>query len=325
MEIVLHIGPHKTGTTSIQKFLRKRGQKAKKGIFYPPAPDENGPGHALLAWKTLGIKEDMPPIASLDEVVSQAAIKGIQKLIFSAEDFSIAFFVGMDRLVESLGKHKIHLVCTYTPVVRRVLSIWQEEVKHGACYPLNDIPNFTSNSPTLQPTLARKFMEALKPHKVSLILAYSRDPLALLTVFSEVIGLNAAPNPAIAPSNVSLGTVEAETLRALNVLSHRHGVDPESAKELRLQLLRLFLSDAWKQHSQKIPLGVPDAAVASFVERLTGEFDREFDRLRQDPRVSIYDTRLAQPSLKVQEPASRKRRMTGSLRRLVQMPQWSSR
>ena len=55
MEIVLHVGPHKTGTTTVQQFLHDNlaDDHPQPGHWYP-RPDRNGPGHARLAWQTLG-------------------------------------------------------------------------------------------------------------------------------------------------------------------------------------------------------------------------------------------------------------------------------
>lgn len=325
MEIVLHIGPHKTGTTSVQKFLKKHTRKTKKQFYYPPIPDGHGPGHALLAWHTLGVRTDIQPVAPLADVISEAAGKGVRQLVLSAEDFSIAFFTGMDKLAKALERHPVHLICTFTPVARRVLSIWQEEVKHGALYPSSDIPSFAANSPTLQPALARKFTEALNPSRVSLILAYSSDPAALLKVVGDIIGLDVPPDPAMAPANVSMGTIEIETLRAFNAITHQQGVDPATTKAMRDYLMQLFLSEMWNQSFGKVPLRFPDPAVAAFAERLASEFETEFDRLRQDPRITFHDTRLVEPALlQARKPKRHRRRLTASLRRFVQIPQWGS-
>lgn len=325
MEIVLHIGPHKTGTTSIQKFLKKYGRRIKKGFYYPSVPEGHGPGHAVLAWQTLGLKDDLQPITPLADVISRAASNGVKRLVLSAEDFSIAFFTGMDKLVRAFDRYPVHLVCTFTPVARRVLSVWQEEVKHGACYPSSDIPSFAANSPSLQPTLVRRFTEALNPSRVSLILAYSSDPAALLKVVGDVIGLDVAPDPALAPANVSMGAIEIETLRAFNAITHHQGLDPATAKAMRDTLAQLFLSETWSRSFGKVPLSFPDPAVAAFAERLASEFESEFDKLRQDPRITFHDTRLVEPALlQVRKSKRRKRQLAASIRRLVHIPEWGS-
>ena len=56
MKIYLHVGPHKTGTTSVQQWMLDNARKHMKlyGLYYPEPPEE-GPGHALLAWDSLGM------------------------------------------------------------------------------------------------------------------------------------------------------------------------------------------------------------------------------------------------------------------------------
>lgn len=53
MKAVIHIGTHKTGTTTIQHFLDRNRQSLKKqGVFYPALPTRNGGAHHWLAWAT---------------------------------------------------------------------------------------------------------------------------------------------------------------------------------------------------------------------------------------------------------------------------------
>lgn len=88
-------------------------------------------------------------------------------------------------------------------------------------------------------------------------------------------------------------------------MAQRVGLDAPSATTLRGYLQQLFGSEIWQQTCQKVPLVHPDAAVLAFAQRLGHEFDLEIDRLRQDSRITIYDTRLVDYALKTKAEQSR--------------------
>lgn len=95
MNIILHIGWHKTGTTSIQEFLKKNSNKLihENKVYYP---DEGliGCAHHQIAWVLKG--QDSSPWGKLDisndSLLIEKAIESCKKhdcenLIFSSEEF----------------------------------------------------------------------------------------------------------------------------------------------------------------------------------------------------------------------------------------------
>jgi hypothetical protein len=95
MNIIIHIGWHKTGTTSIQAFLKKNCQKLiqENKIYYPTEGLFNN-AHHHLAWALSGV--DASPWGKLNPInentLIQQAIEsgqklGCQNLIFSSEKF----------------------------------------------------------------------------------------------------------------------------------------------------------------------------------------------------------------------------------------------
>jgi hypothetical protein len=85
--LVLHIGVHKTGSTSVQNALAANaGLLARHGILYPkyPGAPAQVTNHNRLAWE---IAEGVIDIAKLREWAESLAQKDARTLIISAEEF----------------------------------------------------------------------------------------------------------------------------------------------------------------------------------------------------------------------------------------------
>src|SRR5262245_45668517 len=90
MRVVLHIGPHKTGTTSIQAHLLSVfGADVPSRVWYPRAA-KWGPGHAELAWQLTGLNSYHATDRDLSYILSHAHEFGVDTLILSSEEFSRA-------------------------------------------------------------------------------------------------------------------------------------------------------------------------------------------------------------------------------------------
>ena len=82
MQLVIHAGIHRTGTTSLQRYLAKnRAGLAAQGVDYPG--EENN--HQPLAWALY--RGQCGPEAVL--ALASAAPAGTQQLVLSGEDFAI--------------------------------------------------------------------------------------------------------------------------------------------------------------------------------------------------------------------------------------------
>ena len=98
LDVLFHVGPHKTGTTTLQyAFDALRSVFASAGIYYPKGLHESGAHHAL-AWQLLGRPlaflglsptdvED--PKVRLRNWVKDATSTGCETILLSAEDLSL--------------------------------------------------------------------------------------------------------------------------------------------------------------------------------------------------------------------------------------------
>lgn len=259
MEIALHIGPHKTGTTSIQKTLRSTfGSAQPTGPVWYPEMAWGGPGHDALARDPAGMNNTV-----------QAAVRaGVETLLISAENLSHSYPDKFGWLRSALAGHDLHLLMTMTPFVVRAPSVWQETVKHGAAAPHEAMDESVLLEPSLQADLLEVAAEHLAPRRISVILAHPGHPSTrLIDNFFDALGLESAPGRPRA--NRSLGLIEAEMLSRFNALWRTHVPegDDETQRKLRGRLLSVFLSEFWQKNSPRLPIPIPEDLAVVMAER----------------------------------------------------------
>lgn len=184
--VILHVGPHKTGTTSIQFALM-----AGDSFAYPP-PGMFGPGHAHIAWRALGINGFPAEAGLLVDLVQAANSPG--PVVFSSEEFSKAFVLGstpesIERLTEEFP---VELVITLTPLADRLMSEAQELIKHRACLDLAsvaDLLEVLNSQPGLSPNFLSRFVNMAKWSKIHFVVVNKQNPNFLIGAFSEIIGV----------------------------------------------------------------------------------------------------------------------------------------
>src|ERR1700728_1789519 len=85
----LHVGTHKTATTSLQHFLSTSPQElAERGWFYPRTgrPAEASTGHHNLAWEISGDRRFRPENGGREALIGEIA-ETDRNIIISSEDF----------------------------------------------------------------------------------------------------------------------------------------------------------------------------------------------------------------------------------------------
>lgn len=217
MEILLHIGPHKTATTSLQQALLKHYGTSNPGTIWYPPPKNHGPGHAELAWDFYDqtTHSHQPSLNSLTRIVSFAEHSGCNQLILSAEDFSHLDDAAITRVHDQIRGHELHLLATLTPFRRRLASTWQEMVKHGYDESLAAFITQIPNLQAMQGNLINRWIEILKPKKTFIVNIQPEASSELVfKEISELTGINLQPDTA--RLNQGLGGIETHILRFLN-------------------------------------------------------------------------------------------------------------
>jgi hypothetical protein len=239
VELLIHIGPHKTGTTSLQQSLLQRYGAHKPQKIWYPTPEKNGPGHAELAWS---FYQNADPTSNqlLAKLLDAGLKNGCEKIIISAEDFSHLEDSSIFRLKRDLKGLVIHLLVTLTPLRKRLTSTWQEMVKHGYDGTIENFLDSLKEFKQFQADLVERWVRILMPEKTSVVhIDNSSAPEKLFKDVSACTGLEIDGTKA--SMNQSLGNIETKALRFLNHLNltkYNH--------RTRKLLIRLFQSKAWR-------------------------------------------------------------------------------
>ena len=165
MKVFLHIGPHKTGTTSIQAYLLSRfgSAEATRPQWYPE-PRKTGPGHARLAAQ-MNNRRLTTGSNPLDAVVEAAREAAVDALLLSSEDFVGAYPKRLADYARALEHTDVVLLTTQNSLPNRIASLWQENVKHGHPGEMSGSIEAIFNRRGIRPGLLTAFAEALNPRR----------------------------------------------------------------------------------------------------------------------------------------------------------------
>jgi hypothetical protein len=226
---LVHIGPHKTGTTAIQGALHlARERLATQGVVYP------GRGRQPL-WPVLAVTgqpalrgEPRPDITYWDHLVRDISAAGDQRVVLSSEFFAEADDTTARRVVEDLGGASVHVVVTLRSLTRILPSQWQQYLQNGYHFRylewLEGILSEPPRTPTpgfwrrhRHDTLTARWAAAVGAENLTVIVIDESDRLMLLHIFESMLGL---PSGFLIPeeraANRSLTVAEAELVRLLN-------------------------------------------------------------------------------------------------------------
>jgi hypothetical protein len=248
---LLHVGPHKTGTTSVQQaFHTSRQALARQGIAYaghtsqPMVPvqtlvdaytdrDVVGSASTLRPWK-----------AFAREVRRSRA----QCVVVSSEFFADARVPAVERAVQDLGRSDLHVVVTLRPLAILLTSQWQQYVQSGLRADLDTWLTAMlreADTTRLTPTfwwrhrhdrLVQRWADAVGTDHLTVVVADRNRPDHLLRVFEELTGAEQGTLAAdVDLANRSLTWSEVEVIREFN----RQFTKARLPREMHLQVMRL--------------------------------------------------------------------------------------
>jgi hypothetical protein len=227
--VLLHIGPHKTGTTAVQGALHtQREQLAQLSIHYP------GP-HRQVRAAAMALSGALPlpgqprvPAARWDRLVAEVArARRTQRVVVSSEFFADCRDDAIRRAVDELGP--VHIVVTLRPLASVMISQWQQYVQNGLQARVEDWfdgmlrrPPYRSPTPSFwrrhrHGELVTRWAAVAGAESVTVVVL-DDDRSTVMRRFDELTGL---PPGTLTPErdcpvNRSLTHGEAELLRLLN-------------------------------------------------------------------------------------------------------------
>lgn len=246
---VVHIGPHKTGTTSLQcAFHESRGSLEAQGVHY--AGRQRHPMQEVLS--LLARENGKPPASAptTDQpwraLVSEVDASDADRVVVSSEFFADAKPAAMRAVVDDLGPDRVQVLVTLRPLARLLQSQWQQYVQGGLTMGYDDWLAEMLRKPRsgVSPTfwwrhrhdeLIERWAELVGTERVTVVVVDDRDHDLLLRDVERLLALS--PGTLLAAEgqgNRSLTLGEVEIVRQFNLQFQDAGL----SKTLYQQVMR---------------------------------------------------------------------------------------
>ena len=209
---LVHIGPPKTGTTSLQRaFHSGREAVARQGVHYVgPTHQPVGPILAVTG-RTNPISGKPPSRWTWRLLVNEVRRAKEPRVVLSSEFLADARPDAIRTIVGDLGAEQVHVVVTLRPLARIVPSQWQQFVQSGLRQSYDDWLDvmFKGPPPTPMPTfwfrhrhdqLIARWADVVGPERVTVVALDDADHGMILRVFEQLTGLETARWSPIATS-----------------------------------------------------------------------------------------------------------------------------
>lgn len=286
---LLHIGPHKTGTTSLQNSIRaNREEILRQGVYYGAPEGRLASNRIARSLLRLPFKNpnEVVDYGEWEDQVARVKASGAPRVIVSGEEFSFCEKREIQTLLDDLGRDRVHVVVTARPLAKVLPSQWQLDLRGS----------FTSSSFeewlgwTLRPRgvrriaqligvphpfwfrhrhdqLARRWADAIGADRVSVVVVDDRDHRVLLSAFEHLLGLSSGTlQPVDGKSNPSLTAQEiAIILRLQKKMQERERLFAERVRSRQIQRRLLAIRER-RATDQKITLpqwAVPEVTQVS--------------------------------------------------------------
>ncbi len=224
--IFVHCGLPKTGTSYLQSICsRSEGALAAQGLALLPREGTTAFQVMLDVRGELSPELDPPEVfGALDRLCADVAAVTTPRALLSQELFSLASTDEAGRLVAALDG-EVHLVVTVRDLARQLPSLWQQQVKARGVTSYDDFLARVTGDDSGAPRGydLRAVLEQWRPHvppeRVHVVtVPRPGSATGLLTRFCEVVGVDPETLDTSEPAeNLSLGMVQAELLRRVNV------------------------------------------------------------------------------------------------------------
>lgn len=257
---LLHIGPPKTGTTTIQAaFHDAREASLAQGVRYAGRSQHSAIA-VLAGTGRPSFKGDQvpPPPAKWRAFLKDIETAPEPRVVISSEFFADAEPAIIPRLVDELGRDRLHVVLTLRPLSRILPSQWQQFVKSGLSLSYDTWLDGIFNKPdSTTPTfwrrhhhheLAALWAAEVGAKNVTVIVINDRDHEDVLRVLEGMTGLREGTLRTIDDHvNRSMTLPEAEAVRAFNIAFRAEGL----SNDLLHRVMNFGTSDYMKARPPK--------------------------------------------------------------------------
>jgi hypothetical protein len=248
---LLHVGPHKTGTATLQgAFHAGRGELRGHGVRYAGRTRQAiEAAHAItsLAWQNAAGRT--PSLRAWRALVREVEGAREPRVVISSESFSNATAAQARRIAADLDPSRLHVVVTTRPIARVLPSRWQQSVQDGITSSFETWLRGVLESPQVEETgfwrcqrhdqLASRWVEVLGPERVTVVVVDDAEHRFVLDVFEALLDLPAGTLRAQGGlTNRSLTLPEVEAIRAFNLAFVAAGLGSALASPLHGRVMR---------------------------------------------------------------------------------------
>lgn len=232
--VFLHVGTPKSATTYIQDSLwSNRKELRALGLQMPLA-------HQLAHWRvgmharSLGVDGGREFPVEFGRFLSRTE-EWDGDILLTTEILCALGPKQTKLFVDLIKADEVHVIITARDFVRQVTAEWQQHIRGGSIRPLEDfVSDIKKRDPNLWfwrvqdiDAIAARWAEAVPAHRIHLVTVpkTSDDPELVWKRFCSVVGVD--PNrvpPRVDQSNVSLGYLQAESLRRIALWRIKNGV-----------------------------------------------------------------------------------------------------
>src|SRR5262245_18456689 len=276
---LIHVGPHKTGTTAVQNALWKARQSMREqGVHL--AGKSRHPSNAVraVAEQSSPYEVDKPPsMRHWRDLVDEIRGAREPRVVVSSEMFAWARGDQIERIVGDLDRERLRVVVTLRPLLRVMPSMWQQNIQQGRTAAFETWLREVLADPerpfwTLErhDALIDRWVAALGVERVSAIVVDDADHGLVMRAFEGLLGLTRGTLvPERDRMNRSLTMAEAEAVRALNIEFNARGL----SRDLHSRTMRFGAAQLMKTRvpaRREAPVAVPAWAYPE-VARIQGE------------------------------------------------------
>lgn len=226
--VYLHVGAPKTGTSFLQDILwENRAALARGGVTVPATRLRTF--RATVDLRELPLQGRSPDVPGSWHRLVDEVLDATGTVVVSHELFSRATEEQAGRGMEALRSAEVHVVYTARDLGRQIPAEWQQQIQHRGNASMGEfVDDVVYRGPLAEwfwyvqdpAAVLRRWGRTLPPEHLHLITVPSQgtDPSLLWHRFATLIGFTPdLYETGMARSNTSLGAVEAELLRRVNL------------------------------------------------------------------------------------------------------------
>jgi hypothetical protein len=235
---LLHVGPHKTGTTSLQAALfASRAAMLEQGVRHVGRTRNPAAAVRAVTGQPAPTTPGRPPsIGFWRDLVGEFRHAREPLTVVSSEFFAWARPPVIDRIAGDLGRDRLHVVVTLRPLGRILPSQWQQNVQAGMLLGYADWLDTVFGERTVRTRTAfwwlhrhdeliGRWAAGLGRDRITAVVVDERDHGMLLRTFESLLGLREGTIGADRDlSNRSMTVPEVEAVRAFNAAARTLGI-----------------------------------------------------------------------------------------------------